>query len=114
MEQQYRATVFLKFSMRPEKMKELGFDIEMPPSGFLYDDLLALLNGEEGVTVVESAIVKECSPLPTPMEVIQTICEGCNLLKPTSLTALGRVCTDCNGTVVPIRRREVYGPTIKK
>ena len=73
MEQQYRATVFLKFSMKPEKMKELGFDIEMPPSGFLYDDLLALLNGEEGVTVVESAVVKECTPLPTPMEVVQTI-----------------------------------------
>jgi hypothetical protein len=35
MEQQYRATVFLKFSMKPEKMKELGFDIEMPPSDFV-------------------------------------------------------------------------------
>lgn len=114
MDQQYRATVFLKFSMKPEKMKELGFDIEMPPAGFLYDDLMCLLNGEDGVTVVESAIVKECSPLPTPLEVIQTMCEGCNLLKPTSQTALGRVCSDCNGTVVPIRKKEQYGPLIKK
>ena len=114
MEQQYRATVFLKFSMKQEKIKELGFDIEMPPSGFLYDDLVQLLNGEDGVTVVESVVVKECTPLPTPMEVTQTLCEGCNLLRATSQTTVGRVCTDCNGTVVPIRRREVYGPTIKK
>lgn len=105
MDQQYRATIFLKFSISKEKEKELGFDIEMPPSGFLYDDLMQLLNGDEGVVVVESAVVKECSPLPTPMEVVQTICEGCNLLKPTSQTNLGRLCSDCNGTVVPIRKR---------
>mgnify|MGYP006280635569 CR=1 FL=1 len=114
MEQQYRATVFIKFSMKPEKMKELGFDIEMPPSGFLYDDLLQLIDGSEGVTVVESAVVKECTPLPRPLEVIQTICEACNLLKPTSQTHNGRVCSDCNGSVVPIRPREVHGPTIQK
>lgn len=94
-------------------MKELGFDIDMPPSGFLYDDLMCLLNGEEGVTVVESAIVKECTPLSVPLEVIQSLCEGCNVLKATSMTAVGRVCAECNGTVVPIRKKEVYGPTIK-
>ena len=114
MEQQYRATVFIKFHLKKDKMKEMGFDIEMPPSGFLYDDIIALLDGEDGVSVVESAIVKECSPLPTPLEVVQTICEGCNLLKPTSQTPNGRICSSCNGSVVPIRRREVHGPTIKE
>ena len=115
MMRQYRATVFLKFAMDDKKMKESGLDIEMPPAGFLYDDLIQLLNGEEGVTVVESAVVKECAPLPNPMEleVKQTLCEGCGILKETSQTTNGRLCVLCVGSVVPIRRREVYGPTIQ-
>lgn len=113
---QYRATVFLRFAIDDKKMKESGLDIEMPPAGFLYDDLIQLLNGEDGVTVVESAVVKECTPLPNPMtlEVKQTICEGCQTLKETSETSNGRLCNLCSGSVVPIRRAEVYGPTIKK
>lgn len=112
---QYRATVFLRFAVDEKKMKESGLDIEMPPAGFLYDDLIQLLNGEEGVTVVESAVVKECTPLPNPMalEVKQTLCEGCGILKETSQTESGRLCVLCNGSVVPLRRREPYGPTIQ-
>ena len=113
---QYRATVFLRFAIDDKKMKESGLDIEMPPAGFLYDDLIQLLNGEDGVTVVESAVVKECTPLPNPMalEVKQTLCEGCGILKETSESPNGRLCVLCLGSVVPIRRREIYGPTIQK
>jgi len=116
MMKQYRATVFLRFAIDDKKMKESGLDIEMPPAGFLYDDLIQLLNGEDGVTVVESAVVKECTPLPNAMhlEVKQTLCEGCGILKETSQTTNGRLCVLCSGSVVPIRRREVYGPTITK
>jgi hypothetical protein len=112
---QYRATVFLKFAIDDKKMKESGLDIEMPPAGFLYDDLIQLLNGEDGVTVVESAVVKECAPLPNAIEyeVKQTLCEGCGILKETSQTQDGRLCSLCNGSVVPIRRREPFGPTIQ-
>lgn len=112
---QYRATVFLKFSMDDKKMKESGLDIDMPPSGFLYDDLIQLLNGDEGVTVVESAVIKECTPLPNPiqLEVKQTLCEGCGNLKETTLTPQGRLCQLCTGSVVPLRKKEIYGPTIK-
>ena len=113
---QYRATVFLRFAIDDKKMKESGLDIEMPPSGFLYDDLIQLLNGEEGVTVVESAVVKECTPLPTPveLEIKQTLCEGCGILKETSQTIDGRLCQLCSGSVIPIRKKELYGPIIKK
>ncbi len=112
---QYRATVFLRFAIDEKKMKESGLDIEMPPAGFLYDDLIQLLNGDEGVTVVESAVVKECAPLPNSiaLEVKQTLCEGCGILKETSQTESGRLCVLCNGSVVPLRRREPFGPTIQ-
>lgn len=116
MMKQYRATVFLRFAIDDEKIKESGLDIEMPPSGFLYDDLIQLLNGEEGVTVVESAVIKECTPLPNPiqLEVKQTLCEGCGILKETTQTENGRLCVLCNGSVVPLRKKEIYGPTIQK
>jgi hypothetical protein len=116
MMKQYRATVFLKFYLDDKKVKESGLDIEMPPAGFLYDDLIQLLNGDEGVTVVDSAVVKECTPLPnsTQLEVKQTLCEGCGILKETSQTTNGRLCELCVGSVVPLRRREIYGPTIQK
>jgi hypothetical protein len=107
MKHQYRATVFLRFSVDEKKMKEFALDIEMPPAGFLHDDLITLLDGEDGVTVVESVVIKECTPLPTPLdlEVTQTLCQGCGILKETNKTPHGQLCSDCFGSVVPIRRR---------
>lgn len=101
---QYRANVFIKFSVDDSKMKEHGLDVEMPPAGFLHDDLIALVDGEDGVTVVESVVVKDCVPLPTSLEyeVVQTLCLGCNQLKETVSTSRGRFCNECNGTVIPI------------
>jgi hypothetical protein len=109
MKHDYRATVFIKFSTTDEAMKKFGMDsVEMPASGFLHDDLLQLLDGEDGVCVVESVVVKECQPLPTPLEfkVVQTICQGCNQLKETQKTPDGVLCTDCFGEVVPITKRK--------
>lgn len=100
----FRATAFIKFSVDETKMKEFGLDIEMPPAGFLHDDIMTLLDGEEGVSAVESVVIKECAPLPTSLqlEVVQTICEGCNKLKETTATSRGRLCNGCFGTVIPI------------
>jgi len=105
----YRATAFIRFSISDERMKEVGLDIEMPPSGVLHDDILELLDGLEGVTKVESVVITQCAPQPTALqeyEVIQSMCEGCKQLKATSETQYGRLCGDCHGSVVPFRRRK--------
>lgn len=109
MKHHYRATAFFRFSIDDERMKEVGLDIEMPASGVLHDDLIELLDANEGVVKVESVVVKECAPLPTALgefEVVQTMCEGCQTLKETSETQYGRLCADCSGSVVPFRRRK--------
>lgn len=101
----FRATAFIKFSVDETKMKELGLDIEMPPAGFLHDDIMTLLDGEEGVSAVESVVIKECTPLPTHLEVKSVLCAGCNQLKSSFVQgANGKVCVDCFGTVIPIRQ----------
>lgn len=114
---QYRATVFLKFGIDDTKMQATGLDIDMPPSGFLYDDLIRILNGEHGVTIVEAAVVKDCAPLSNPIqeqEVKQSICEGCNRLKETTLSVNGNLCELCTGSVIPLHKKEYFGPNIIK
>lgn len=109
MKHNYRATAFLRFSIDDERMKEVGLDIEMPASGVLHDDIVELLDANDGVVKVESVVIKECAPLPTPLdelEVVQTICEGCQVLRETSETQYGRLCADCVGSVVPFRKRK--------
>lgn len=102
-EREFRATVFLRFSVSDEKMKEYGFDVEMPPAGFLYDDIMTLLDGDEGVIVVGSAVVKECTPLPTHQEAKGVICDGCHQIKTTLVqNNRGKLCVDCFGTVIPL------------
>lgn len=110
MKHSYRATVFLKFSYTDEQLKESGLDIGIPASGLLHDELLELLDGEEGVVEVESVVVKHCAPLPTALEleVVQSLCEGCGQLRPTNKTPEGRVCDSCRGSVVPLRPRRSH------
>ena len=109
MKNYYRATAFIRFSIEEGRMKEVGLDIEMPPSGVLHDDLVEFLDGNEGVAKVESVVIKECAPLPAPvgeLEIVQTICEGCQQLKETEQTQNGRLCTNCAGSVYPFKKRK--------
>jgi hypothetical protein len=106
---QHRATLFVRFNTSSKKIEESGLDIGMPPAGFLHDELIALLNGEDGVITIESVVVKECQPVPTALEVVQSICQGCQTLKETSKTTNGVLCIDCAGSVIPIgkKKREI-------
>lgn len=100
---EFRATAFIKFSVDETKMKEHGFDIDMPPAGFLHDDIMTLLDGQEGVSAVESVVIKECTPLPTHLEVKGIPCDGCQQIKPELVQGIrGKLCVDCFGTVIPI------------
>lgn len=109
MKKNYRANVFIKFTVDDERVKAAGLDINMPAGGILHDDLMELLDGVEGITEVLGVVVKDCAPLPSPLslEVVQTTCEGCGLLKETQMRTDGRLCASCNGSVVPLRRKNV-------
>lgn len=108
MKRLYRATVFIKFELDDKKMKSIGMDIEMPASGVLHDDIWSALGGDESLVKVEGVVVKQCAPLPSPLEleVLQTLCEACNQLRETRETADGRLCNTCYGSVLPFRRKK--------